>query len=69
MRANSHHGARSQCITWRADQSVPSHERVYLKVPFSERFEAMTLGAKWDPGAMMWYVAHGSDLGRLAKWP
>eukprot|EP00969_Alexandrium_andersonii_P368112 15472174-Alexandrium_andersonii.AAC.1 len=48
---------------------MPSHDRVYLNVPFSERHEAMALGAKWDPKAKLWYVASGSDPGKFAKEP
>lgn len=33
--------------------------RTYLKVPFERKDDAKALGAKWDPGAKLWWVVEG----------
>lgn len=43
-------------------------ERQYLDVPFKEKDEARTLGARWDKEANAWYAPAGTDLEKLAKW-
>eukprot|EP00969_Alexandrium_andersonii_P355214 15443885-Alexandrium_andersonii.AAC.1 len=49
--------------------NVPHCERVYLKVPFREKDEALALGAKWDPVARLWFTACWMDPASHAKWP
>jgi putative DNA primase/helicase len=43
-------------------------ERTALVVPFAEKDQAKSLGAKWDKEAKAWYAPQGTDLGPLAKW-
>jgi hypothetical protein len=45
-----------------------SKAQVYLKVPFKEKDQAKALGARFDPDAKAWYVPHGVDVNRFARW-
>lgn len=42
--------------------------RVDLNVPYSQKDEAKSLGARWDPKAKVWYVPDGVEVGPLARW-
>jgi hypothetical protein len=42
--------------------------RCYLSVPFSQKDEAKTLGAKWDPTRKLWYVPQGLDTVAFQRW-
>lgn len=42
--------------------------RVDLDVPYSQKDEAKSLGARWDPQAKVWYVPDGTEVGPLARW-
>lgn len=42
--------------------------RIDLRVPFNEKDEARSLGARWDPGRKLWYVPDGVAAAPLAKW-
>ncbi|MFW5440455.1 MAG: DUF5710 domain-containing protein [Methylophilaceae bacterium] len=39
-----------------------------LKVPFKEKDEAKSLGARWNPEAKHWYVPEGVDTTLFEKW-
>jgi len=39
-----------------------------LTVPFDEKDEAKTLGAKWDAAARQWFVPDGLDESLFARW-
>ena len=41
--------------------------RLYLSVPYSEKDEAKSLGARWDINEKKWYVSNG-DSARFRKW-
>ena len=43
-------------------------ERQYLTVPYAEREEAKTAGAKWDWREKLWYIGPEGTRQRLAKW-
>lgn len=45
-----------------------AQERLYLAVPYADRFEAKAAGALWDKGAKSWYVGPSGDMGKLLKW-
>ena len=45
-----------------------SAEKIYLNVPFSEKDEAKSLGAKWDPMCKRWYYTKISDSYKFEKW-
>ena len=40
----------------------------YLKVPFREKDQAKALGARWDAGALSWYVPPGLEISSFSKW-
>lgn len=42
--------------------------RIDLDVPYSQKDEAKSLGARWDPKAKVWYVPDGVEVGPLAQW-
>lgn len=48
--------------------AAPAAERVFLAVPYEQRAEAKTLGAKWDKGAKSWYAPAGATLEQFVKW-
>lgn len=42
--------------------------RVDLQVPFAEKDEAKTLGARWDAIQKVWFVPAGVDPGPFGRW-
>jgi exodeoxyribonuclease VII large subunit len=44
------------------------HHVQYLTVPYREKNDAKSLGARWDPEASSWYVPAGADLAPFSKW-
>lgn len=49
-------------------QNQASSVRVDLVVPFSEKEQVKSLGAKRDPSKKVWYVPPGRDQGVFARW-
>jgi phage/plasmid primase-like uncharacterized protein/antirestriction protein ArdC len=47
---------------------TPHSERTYLAVPYSERDEAKTLGARWDKEAKAWFVVANVNSSEFARW-
>ena len=41
---------------------------IHLKVPFNEKDQAKSLGARWNVEAKLWYVPQGVDAAPFAKW-
>lgn len=41
---------------------------LFLDVPFSEKDEAKSVGAKWDSEERKWYVPHGLDINLFDRW-
>ena len=39
-----------------------------LKVPFNEKDQAKSLGARWNTEAKLWYVPQGVDAAPFEKW-
>ena len=39
-----------------------------LKVPFSEKDQAKSLGARWNAESKQWYVPIGVDVAPFEKW-
>lgn len=39
-----------------------------LKVPFKEKDEAKSLGARWNPDGKHWYIPEGVDTTPFEKW-
>lgn len=40
----------------------------WLNVPFAERGEAKTLGARWSPGRRRWYVENTENIRAFLRW-
>lgn len=41
---------------------------LYINVPFKEKDEAKSLGAKWDSKQKSWYVRDERDYPKFQKW-
>jgi hypothetical protein len=41
---------------------------INLKVPFNEKDQAKSLGARWNAEAKLWYVPQGVDTAPFEKW-
>ena len=53
-----------------AQDLIPEEDkRHYIDVPFNEKNEAKSLGAKWDQENKGWYVPEGVNMADFAKWP
>lgn len=42
--------------------------RTDLQVPYAEKDEAKSLGARWDAARKLWYVQNVSNLEAFARW-
>lgn len=45
-----------------------SGDKVYLNVPYADKGEAKSAGARWDGPAKRWYVSASADLTKFSKW-
>ena len=41
---------------------------ISLKVPFNEKDQAKSLGARWNAEAKLWYVPQGVEAAPFEKW-
>ena len=41
---------------------------INLKVPFNEKDQAKSLGARWNAEAKLWYAPQGVDTAPFEKW-
>lgn len=41
---------------------------ISLKVPFNEKDQAKSLGARWNAEAKHWYIPQGIDAAPFEKW-
>jgi hypothetical protein len=41
---------------------------IALKVPFNEKDQAKSLGARWNAESKHWYVPQGTDAAPFEKW-
>jgi hypothetical protein len=44
-----------------------STTNINLKVPFNEKDQAKSLGARWNAEAKLWYVPQGVDVAPFKK--
>ena len=49
-------------------QQVDPQDRIYLRVPYAEKDEAKSYGARWDPARRQWYIDSSIDTTSLKKW-
>jgi len=47
---------------------MTTSSNINLKVPFSEKDQAKSLGARWNAELKLWYVPQGVDSTPFAKW-
>ena len=40
----------------------------YLQVPYAEKDQAKSLGARWDPARKAWFLPDGKDASLFSKW-
>ena len=45
-----------------------ANSNINLKVPFNEKDQAKSLGARWNAEAKLWYVPQGVDATPFEKW-
>lgn len=45
-----------------------SLEKIYLNVPFAQKDQAKSLGARWDPAQRKWYVSASLELTLFQAW-
>lgn len=45
-----------------------ANSNINLKVPFNEKDQAKSLGARWNAEAKLWYVPQGIDAALFEKW-
>jgi len=41
---------------------------INLKVPFKDKDQAKSLGARWNANAKVWYIPQGLDTAPFEKW-
>lgn len=41
---------------------------ISLKVPFNEKDQAKSLGARWNAESKHWYIPQGMDVAPFEKW-
>ena len=47
---------------------MDASSNINLKVPFSEKDQAKSLGARWNAELKLWYVPIGIEAAPFAKW-
>ncbi len=45
-----------------------SDSKTYLTVPYAQKDEAKSLGARWDPANKKWYVPSNIDINLFSAW-
>ncbi len=45
-----------------------TNSNIPLKVPFKEKDEAKSLGARWNPDGKHWYIPIGINAAPFEKW-
>ena len=43
-------------------------ETYYIQVPYPEKDDAKSLGAKWDPINRLWYIPIGKEIKNFSRW-
>ncbi len=49
-------------------KSQTTGNEIILEVPFAEKDEAKSLGAKWNPELKKWYIPDGIEKEKFNKW-
>lgn len=62
-------GADSLAMVKEIEQAAGVDQtKIYLDVPYAEKEQAKTAGAKWDRGAKAWYVQGNYNEDAITKW-
>ena len=48
--------------------AAPKEGVFYLVVPFAEKDEAKSMGARWDAAARKWYIPSDKDRESFKRW-
>ena len=48
--------------------SVDKSARMYLRVPFADKDEVKSRGARFDMSIRQWYIAGNADIELFVKW-
>lgn len=51
-----------------SEKKIVAKENLALDVPFSQKDEAKSLGAKWNPEIKKWYVPKGREVLSFKQW-
>ena len=51
-----------------SQSSTPQNDKTYISVPFRDKEEAKSLGAKWDRQESSWYIPGNLDKSSFNKW-
>jgi hypothetical protein len=46
----------------------PASHNIILEVPFHEKDQVKSLGAKWNPQIKKWFILEGADITPFLKW-
>ncbi len=49
-------------------EKKPAPKGLILEVPFAEKDQAKSLGAKWNPELKKWFIPEGVEKENFAKW-
>lgn len=61
-------GSPAQATAAETSRSAEAPSRVFIAVPYSERFEAKTLGAQWSKRDKSWWISSEMDPAPFQKW-
>lgn len=62
------HIAEQEALRKPVTDSPVQGERTYLSVPYREKDEVKSLGARWDRKDQSWYIPPGVDPAPFARW-
>lgn len=48
--------------------SAANAKKIAIKVPFDDKDEVKSLGARWDKDHKTWYILSTMDKTKFAKW-
>ena len=55
-------------VSYKKLPDVELENRIYLKVPYSEKDQAKFLGARWDATQKKWYVSEAEMSTTFSRW-
>ena len=60
------HGEQQEAAQKKDDNQKA--QKIYISVPFAEKEEAKSQGARWDRQEKSWYIPQGVDQQKFSKW-